>query len=41
MNITDGGLIYPLPGSVTTISLIEPWAILASAFAPIPPPPVI
>ena len=41
MNIIFGGFIYPLPGSVTVIDVILPWAISAVAFAPIPPPPLI
>ena len=41
VNMILGGEVYPSPGSVILIPVIAPCAIVASAFAPIPPPPVM
>ena len=41
VNIMFGTEVYPAPGSVILIPVIAPCAIVASAFAPIPPPPEI
>ena len=41
VKIILGADVYPVPGSVILIPVIAPWNILASAFAPIPPPPVM
>ena len=41
VNIIFGTEVYPSPGSVILIPVIAPCAIVASAFAPIPPPPDI
>ena len=41
VKIILGAEVYPLPGSITLIPVILPWSTVASALAPIPPPPVI
>ena len=41
VNIIFGGVVYPSPCSVTVIDVIDPWSTVATAFAPIPPPPLI
>lgn len=37
--VTVGADVYPLPGFVTVIAVIDPPVIVAVAVAPVPPPP--